>query len=870
MSVPSFTPMQKQYQEIKKDFQDCILLFRLGDFYEMFGDDAIIASRILGIVLTKRNRDKESEMPMCGVPYHSISSYIDKLVKNGHKVAICEQVSDPNLPGIVERKVIEVITPGTTVSNNILETKQNNFLATIQKSNSLYCLSYADLGTGVFYVTTTSSIELIKDELFRIEPTELVVLANAKININEIYPEKIHIFEYKNKNNPLENLERFFSAEGQKIFMGENEDISILAKSTCGTILNYLLDSKMSEISHLKIPVYYHLDDYIHIDDSSLRNLEILKSNFHNSKEGSLLSVIDETITSMGGRKLREFIVKPILNPAELSLRYETVEILLSDIVNLDKLREKLKNIPDIERTLGRIGLNKANARDLLQLKNFIIDTENLKKELIKFQKSKIIKEIENSLENLDTLLELLEAAIVDEPAIEIKEGGMIKRNFNPELDAFLDLLENSNKILLEMQINEQKRTGIDSLKIRFNQVFGYYIEITKAKLKDLPVDYIRKQTLVSSERFTTEELKNLEERILSAEEKSKKKEYEIFVELKNICLENIRKIQMNSEKVALLDVYQSFAYKAHFANYSKPILCTENILQIEEGRHPVISEMLDSGKFIPNDTALSEDTSFIQLLTGPNMSGKSTYLRQVALIVLMGQIGSFVPAKKLEFSPVDCIFTRVGASDNLSRGQSTFMVEMQETSYILSHATKNSLVILDEVGRGTSTYDGLSLAWAILEYIHERIRAKTIFATHYHELIAVAERLQYVRNISIEVKESGGKVIFLYKIKSGGINKSYGIFVAKLAGLPSVVLKRAIKILNNLEASRISPNQEIDLNQQTLFLQNDDDLMNQSITEINIINQNLLDDLKEINVEEMTPLEAMNKLSELKKKYDL
>jgi len=853
------TPMQKQYNKIKAENKDAILFFRLGDFYEMFGEDAIKAHKILGIVLTKRNKGALNQMSMCGIPYHSAENYINKLTKEGLKVAICEQTSDPNLPGIVERKVVRIITPGTTLNDNLLITNENNYLVSILKEKEEIALAYIDLSTGIFNVTQTNNEELIRDELFRLNPSEMIVRTNDINYTKELISQKSFFYEYDTYRNLEEVLLEHYKIKNLNIF-GLNTNLS---KQVSGFILQYLIDTQMNEIAHLKRPNFYSLDDYMHIDDSSIRNLELLRSNIDNKKEGSLLNTIDKTITAMGGRKLRDYITKPLLDKTVLKERYEAVDEFLKKQTELKNLREILKNILDIERILGRVGCLRSNARDLIFIKESLKELPKLIKNLKQFGNSRLIKKLLNKIDILKNLEKELDLALIENPPNEITEGGIIKDSYDKDLSKYLYILKKGKDLLIEIQQKEQIKTGIDTLKIRYNRVFGYYIEISKAKAKNLPSEYTRKQTLVNAERFTTVELKELEEKILTAKEKSTEKEYEIFCKIRSLVIENLEKIQNNAEIIAKIDVLQSFAFKALYSNYSKPKFVKENSIKIEKGRHPVVEEITELGKFIPNDTYLSSKRKYISLLTGPNMSGKSTYLRQISLIVLLAQIGSFVPANNLEFSIVDCIFTRVGASDNLSKGQSTFMVEMQETSYILNHATENSLIILDEIGRGTSTYDGLSIAWSILEHIHDTIKSKTIFATHYHELIEVAENLMHAENISVAVKEFKGKIIFLYNVKKGGINKSYGIEVSKLAGLPKKAITRAKQILHRLEKDQLRLNlkNKISINQETLFLDNLYDSSKENKDE------ELIKELKDIEIEKLTPLEALNKINELKKK---
>ncbi len=877
--------MMAQYREIKAKYPDAILFFRLGDFYEMFFDDAIEASRLLQITLTSRNKG-DHKAPMCGVPYHAAQNYIAKLTRVGKKVAICEQLSDPNEPGIVKRDVVRVITPGTTLDDQILDQKTNNFLLALTfdpKNNTnkadTFGLAYADISTGELRVTEINSIAELQSELQRIHPREALVPADLLQEnfFNKIHETQLQTFFFTTEV-PADSeylLKNFFGVKDLNGFGIEGNPSAIKAAAI---LLQYLQETQKTNIQHIQGLQSYELCEFMPVDESTLKNLEITSTLRENKLEGSLLWVLDQTITSMGGRTLRFALTHPLLDANKIQERLDAVEDLYKNPLILDDLREDLKRVLDLERLLARLSLGHGNARDLLGLKSSLESVPNIKC-ILNSLHAPLLKTILNDLDALPDLVALIENAIVEEPPLAIREGGMIKDGYNSELDEIKKISRDGKGFIQALQEKEIERTGIHSLKIRYNSVFGYYIEISKTNLHAVPADYIRKQTLVNAERFITPELKEYEEKVLGAEEKIVAMEYEIFNNLRLRVVQEIGRIQKLAKAIASLDMLGSFAKVAIDSGYSKPAIhpSTQATIRVEAGRHPVVEKMSFASRFVPNDVELDHDKNQLLLITGPNMGGKSTYLRQVALITLMAHIGSFVPAAKAEISLVDRIFTRVGASDNLVRGQSTFMVEMQETAYILNHATANSLIILDEIGRGTSTYDGMSIAWAITEFIHDKIGAKTLFATHYHELISLAEKLSNAQNYSVAVKENETDgVVFLYKIVKGGVDRSYGIEVAKLAGLPAEVTSKARQILVDLEEGIVEAGIQKELtdamkrpskDQMEIF--GDEPIKLEQRREHQQIKENpAVEELKKLDLNAITPLEALNKLVELKNKF--
>ena len=865
--------MMQQYESIKAQYPDCILLFRLGDFYEMFGDDAVKAAKILNITLTKRNKGAASQMPMCGVPHHAIDGYIAKLTRHGEKVAMCDQVSDPKLPGIVQREVVRVITPGTTLNESILDNKTNNYLISIIERNGVFGLCYADITTGDFAVTQITTVIETIAEIAKISPAECILE-------NDLFDEEIGTLlrstfdktffsKYATFRDAKNTLKDHFEVKTLNGFGLEDKDVAIEA---AGFVMNYLLETQKTTLSHIKKISYFSVSKYMPIDEATLRNLELLYTLRDRQKEGSLISVLDNTLTAMGGRMLKFWLTHPLQNINEINGRLNSVEEIGNKAGIHANLRETLKDIVDIERIMAKLSLGSGNARDLLALKASLEQIPALKNELNQMD-SRLLQKLHNDFIDLDTIKSLIETAIAPEPPILLTSGGIIREGFNEELDKLKNISKKGKGFIKDLQEKEVKRTGISSLKVKYNRVFGYYIEISKANMHLAPEDYIRKQTLVNAERFITPELKEYEETVLNAEEKIITLEQKLFAEIRQQILEKTAEIQENAHIFAILDVICGLSYTAQINNYTKPIVDDSNIIDIKNGRHPVVEKINFSGNFIPNDIKLDNENDRLLLITGPNMGGKSTILRQTALIVLMAHIGSFVPASQANIGLTDRIFTRVGASDNLVKGQSTFMVEMQEAANILNNATSKSLIILDEIGRGTSTYDGVSIAWAITEYIHNRIQAKTLFATHYHELIAVANSLSHAKNFCITAKETDNKIIFLYKLEEGGIDKSYGIEVAKLAGLPQEVVDKSSHILEDLEENVIDKNIEKTLQDTKKNIPEAQmDLFENAalIEEFERKTRNLnkiKEDIAQIDINQLTPLEALQKLDELKRK---
>lgn len=843
--MSNYTPMVQQYLDVKKEHQNELLFFRLGDFYEMFFEDAVTASRELNITLTKRAGGMEN-MPMCGVPYHSVDGYIAKLVKKGYRIAICEQVEDPKLAkGIVQRKVIKIITPGTAINEQVLEDKRNRYLVFLHEKDEQVCLAAADVSTGECLWFTASGAERllnITEQLFRLQPAEIVLHEEPD------YWDKLH--EWLRSKLPecaismwQEELGSYFSMHFDS--SGENS----LVHDTVEYLLDYLHATVMSDLTHINRLHEIEQDAFMQLDATAIRNLELVKNMRDGSKRGTLMDVLDFTSTSMGARKLRSWIECPLLDVGHIKQRQDAIAELLDDNLLREAVTEKLKTVFDLERIISRIEVGSANARDLVALRTSLSVLPELKALLAKCSSSSLQKIYRNM--HLHTELnDELQRAVVDEPPFSVREGGMIKSGYNNELDE-LHLIAQDNKTW--MQNFEQKikdETGIKTLKVGFNKVFGYYIEVSKGQSSSVPDYFVRKQTLVNAERYIVPELKDFENKILSAKEKIQQLEYYLFSCLREKVRAKIAELQQTARAVASVDVLTALAMAAYKYNYVRPELNNKGAIKIVDGRHPVVERLLEKEIFVPNNTNLDSSERMI-IITGPNMAGKSTYMRQVALLVLMTQIGSFIPARKASICPVDKIFTRVGASDDLATGQSTFMVEMNEVAQILRYATKDSLIILDEVGRGTSTFDGMSIARAVMEYIHSRIKAKTLFATHYHQLIAMEDELEGVKNYSVAVKERGNDIVFLRRIVPGGTDKSYGVHVARLAGLPKKVLERANEILAEYDngTENVPTVKTIESRQQSM-----DSLFTSSLSE----------QILKLDVMSMTPIEAMNALYKL------
>lgn len=802
--MAEYSPMMQKYLETKEEYKDCILFYRLGDFYEMFFDDALTVSRELELTLTGKDCGQEERAPMCGVPHHAADTYVAKLIAKGFKVAICEQLEDPKeTKGIVKRGVIRVITPGTLVDSNMLEERKNNYIMSIFKSGIYFGISICDISTGEFYTTEikdNSNFPMLLDEIARYTPSELVINSMMSDCTEEILKikerfENVYITKFNNKffSSDLNNLNLRFNIVDTNDKKVENFEDRNLAISSINALLEYMEETQKTSLDHINKIIVYQLSRYMSLDISARRNLEITEKMRDKSKKGTLLWVLDKTSTSMGGRLLRRWLNDPLVDVKDINKRLNSVKELKDNIMLRGDVIENLKKVYDIERLSGKMAYGNANARDMITLKNSLFKLPEVKKCLLQCN-SELLKELYENLDELKDIYELIETSIVEDPPMSVKEGGIIKLGYNEEIDKLKTAQIEGKNWLIQLEADEKQKTGIKNLKISFNKVFGYYLEVTKSNLNQVPERYVRKQTLTNAERYITEELKNLENQILGSEEKVIALEYKAFTEIREQIAKNIVRLQKTSEIVSTLDVLTSFSTVAEDMNYCMPEVNSLGKIDIKNGRHPVVEKILGAGTFVENDTYLDEDDNRLSIITGPNMAGKSTYMRQVALITLMAQVGSFVPAESAIIGVVDKIFTRVGASDDLSMGQSTFMVEMMEVATILKEATKKSLVILDEIGRGTSTYDGLSIAWAVAEYIadKEKCGAKTLFATHYHELTELEEKLDGIKNYSIAVKEKGEDIVFIRKIVRGGTDESYGIHVAKLAGVPKVVTRKS------------------------------------------------------------------------------
>ena len=869
--MAEYSPMMQRYLETKKEYQDCILFYRLGDFYEMFFDDAITASRELELTLTGKDCGQEERAPMCGVPHHSAEIYISRLIAKGYKVAICEQLEDPKkAKGIVKRGVIRVVTPGTLVDSNMLEERKNNFIMSIYKTGIYYGISICDISTGEFYsaeIKDNYNFPMLLDEIARYTPSELVVnsmMADCQEEMDKIKErfENIYVTKFNDKffTSELNNINLRFNIvdnNGRKL-----EDISDkkLAISSINALIEYIEETQKTSLDHINKITVYQISKYMALDINARRNLEITEKMRDKSKKGTLLWVLDKTSTSMGGRLLRRWLNDPLIDVTDINKRLDAVEELKSNIILRGDIIENLKKVYDIERLTGKMAYGNANARDMITLKNSLFKLPEVKRCLSE-SKSELLKELYDKLDELQDIYGLIEKAIVDDPPMVITEGGIIKLGYDDEIDTLKTAQTEGKNWLIKLEADEKKKTGIKNLKVGFNKVFGYYLEVTKSNLNLVPERYIRKQTLTNAERYITEELKNLENQILGAEEKVVSLEYEAFTKIRQEIAKNVIRLQTTSEVISTLDVLTSFATVAEDMNYCKPDVNNFGVIDIKNGRHPVIEKILGTSSFVENDTHLDKDENRLAIITGPNMAGKSTYMRQVALITLMAQIGSFVPAESATIGVVDKIFTRVGASDDLSMGQSTFMVEMMEVASILKEATPNSLVILDEIGRGTSTYDGLSIAWAVAEYIadKEKCGAKTLFATHYHELTELEEKIEGVKNYSIAVKEKGEDIIFLRKIVRGGTDESYGIHVARLAGVPKDVTTRANKILQTIERKNVLTGKKEEKKDKKQ-VEGQFDMYNYKLAEI-------AHEIDKINLNELTPIDALNTLVKIKEK---
>ena len=886
------TPMMRQYFEIKENYKDCILFFRLGDFYEMFFEDAETAARELELVLTGRDCGLEKRAPMCGIPFHASNSYIGRLVAKGYKVAICEQVEDPKVAkGIVKRDVIKVITPGTYTDSSFVEETKNNYIMTIYSDleRNRCSLAITDISTGDF-LATEGELEkgVILDEISKFNPKEIILLDSLDQElIKDITLTTPALISRK----PIEYFEENFEEVLNNQFGEKSNSLSLMVKKSSNALVKYILDTQKISLTNINDIEVYSLVDFMTIDLSSRRNLELTENLREKSKKGSLLWVLDKTETSMGSRMLRRWIEEPLVNKEKITLRLNAVEELFNDLSLNDSLKEALHDIYDIERILGKISNKNANAKDLIALKTSIGKIPNVKG-IIENCTSSLLKNYHHNLDDLRDIYELLEKSIKEDPSLTLKDGDLIKDGFNSEIDELRLAKTNGKDWISSLENREREFTGIKSLKVGFNKVFGYYIEISKANYSSIPEGrYIRKQTLANAERFITPELKEIEEKLLGASEKLCSLEYDIFLDIRNEVENHIDRLKTTAKIIAELDCISNLAFVALENDFIKPEINEDGETKIENGRHPVVEKVIPKGEFIPNDTIINKDDNQLLIITGPNMAGKSTYMRQVAIITLMCQIGSFVPASKANISIVDKIFTRIGASDDLAGGKSTFMVEMWEVSNILKNATENSLVLLDEVGRGTSTYDGLSIAWSVIEYIckNKNLRCKTLFATHYHELTKLEGEIHGVRNYSVAVKEVDNNIIFLRKIIEGGADQSYGIEVAKLAGIPDEVINRAKEILEKLEMESSKDNLDLALKEVnaskedieeasiTTSYEVKETLVEEDKIEIKEDDQiqldfsaigkdNLIKELSEVDILSLNPMEAMNRLYALVK----
>ena len=873
------TPMMKQYMQTKEEYKDCILFYRLGDFYEMFFDDALTASKELEITLTGKNCGLEERAPMCGIPYHAVDGYLNRLVSKGYKVAICEQVEDPKTAkGIVKREVIRVVTPGTNLDTQGLDETKNNYIMCIVYMADRYGLSIADVTTGEYLVTELDSQTKLLDELYKFMPSEIVC--------NEaFYMSGMDLDDLKNRlHMAIYSLEAWYFDDAlcretlQEHFKVASLEGIGLSDCECGMIasgalLKYLEETQKNSLSHMSRLTRYATGNYMVLDSATRRNLELVETLREKQKRGSLLWVLDKTKTAMGARTLRKYVEQPLIDKESIVKRLDAVAELKDNAICREEIREYLNPVYDLERLVGKITYQSANPRDLIAFQSSLSMLPSVKY-ILKDMESDLLREIYEELDPLEELCDLVGRAIQEEPPLAMKDGGIIKDGYNVEVDRLRKAKSEVKNWLADLETREREKTGIKNLRIRYNKVFGYYLEVTNSFKELVPDYYTRKQTLANAERYIIPELKELEDTILGAEDKLCALEYELYCEVRNTIAAELTRIQRTAKAVAKLDVIASLALVAERNNYVRPKINEKGVIDIRDGRHPVVEKMIPNDMFIANDTYLDDKKQRISIITGPNMAGKSTYMRQAALIVLMAQLGSFVPASSANIGLVDRIFTRVGASDDLASGQSTFMVEMNEVANILRNATNKSLLILDEIGRGTSTFDGLSIAWAVVEYISNSklLGAKTLFATHYHELTELEGKISNVNNYCIAVKEKGDDIVFLRKIVKGGADKSYGIQVAKLAGVPDPVINRAKEIVEELVTADITGKvkdiavqgsetkkkpqkklDEVDLTQFSLFdTVKDDDVLNE---------------LKELDISHMTPMDAMNKLYQLQNK---
>lgn len=880
--MAELTPMMQQYMSVKEQYKDCILFYRLGDFYEMFFDDALTASRELEITLTGRDCGQEERAPMCGVPYHAVDSYLNKLVSRGYKVAICEQTEDPKqAKGLVKREVIRIVTPGTNLSQQALDESRNNYLMCLVYDNRQFGIAIADISTGDFYTTEVASVKELYDEINRFAPAEIICN-------DSFYMSGASLDDFRNRLHvSVSTLDTWYMDEAVsvgkikehfKVMTLDGLGLTDFPSGTlaAGALLLYLYETQKNTLSNLTRIVPYRSGGYMIIDSATNRNLELIETLREKQKKGSLLWVLDKTKTAMGARMMRSWIEQPLIEKKRIIARQDAVEELYQDMITREEMREYLNAIYDLERLVTRISYRTANPRDLIAFKTSLAMIPPIKQLLGQF-KSGEIKAIEEQMDTLEDICELIERSIEDEPPIMIREGGIIKTGYNEDVDRFRQSGTEGKNWLAELESKEREATGIKNLRVRFNKVFGYYLEVTNSYKDLVPENWTRKQTLANAERYITPELKELEDMILGAEDKLSALEYDLYCEVRDTIAGQIVRIQNTARAIAHLDVLASLAHVAQANDYVRPAINTKGLIDIQGGRHPVVEKMNNNQMFIDNDTYLDNKNNRISIITGPNMAGKSTYMRQTALIVLMAQTGSFVPARTANIGIVDRIFTRVGALDDLASGQSTFMVEMTEVANILRNATSKSLLILDEIGRGTSTFDGLSIAWAVVEHISnpKLLGAKTLFATHYHELTELEGKLDSVNNYCIAVREQGDDIIFLRKIIPGGADKSYGIQVARLAGVPDSVISRAKEIASWLSEADITDkarNLQVQTSRRTkqkqeAVTETADDDKQISLFDLYPDNHPVLKELAALDVSNMTPLQALNMLDELQRR---
>lgn len=904
--MEQLTPMMVQYMDIKKQYKDCILFYRLGDFYEMFFEDAITASKELEITLTGKNCGLEERAPMCGIPYHAVDGYLSKLVGKGYKVAICEQIEDPKLSkGLVKRDVIRIVTPGTNLNMQVLDETKNNYLMSIFYTSDGYGVSSVDITTGDYFVTEVDSDRKLLDEIIKFSPTEIIcneAFLISNIDINDLRDRlniSLSALEpwYFDEELCIRSLNDHFKVSSLDGLGLKEYSIGVTA---AGAVMQYLYETQKNALSHLTTITPYVPSRYMILDSSTRRNLELVETLREKQKRGSLLWVLDKTKTAMGARLLRNYIEQPLIDDVEINKRMDAITELNDNVISREELREYLNPVYDLERLISKISCKSANPRDLTAFKTSLAMLPHIKF-LLKSFESTLLHDIFMNLDDLEDLHSLIENSIIEEPPILLKDGGIIKEGYHPEVDKLRTAKTEGKNWIAELESKERESTGIKNLRIKYNKVFGYYLEVTNSYKDLVPDTWSRKQTLANAERYITPKLKELEDMILGAEDKLYSLEYNLYAEVRDKIATQVKRIQITAKAIAKVDVFASFALVAERNGYHRPVINTDGIIDIKYGRHPVVEKMISNDLFVSNDTYLNNTDKRISIITGPNMAGKSTYMRQTALIVLMAQIGSFVPASEANIGIVDRIFTRVGASDDLASGQSTFMVEMTEVANILRNATKNSLLVLDEIGRGTSTFDGLSIAWAVVEHISnpKLLGAKTLFATHYHELTELEGKIDSVNNYCIAVKEQGEDIIFLRKIIKGGADKSYGIQVAKLAGVPETVLKRAKEIVEELSNNDIAEKAKkidvaLDYNKDTQNKNSssnnekviDSDGQSEGIDPITVrtpsgkkeienqislfsvpSNDDIILELRELDINDLTPMDALSKLYKLQSK---